>query len=50
MIRPSDGDDRYAWVVNISLVGSSLVLGTGLIVQIVLVQRGARASAFSGPG
>jgi uncharacterized membrane protein len=35
IIRP-DVEDRYAWMVNTSLVGSSLVLLTGLIVHIVL--------------
>lgn len=36
MIADRDLDDRYAWVINISLVGSSVVLVTGLIVHIVL--------------
>lgn len=36
MIADRDLDDRYAWVVNISLIGSSLVLAVGLIVHTVL--------------
>ena len=43
----TDIEDRYAWVVNTSLLGSSFVLVIGLIVHIVLAERGARLSAFS---
>ena len=32
----TDVEDRYAWLVNTALIGSSLVLVTGLIVHIVL--------------
>jgi len=35
----TDIEDRYAWVVNTSLLGSSFVLVIGLIVHIVLADE-----------
>ena len=39
MIADRDIDARYLWVVNTSLIGSSLVLAAGLIVHTVLSQE-----------
>ena len=43
----TDVEDRYAWLVNTALIGSSLVLVTGLIVHVLsdewLAQRILRA-------
>ena len=35
----TDDEDRYAWMVNTSLLGSSFVLVTGLVVHIVLADE-----------